>query len=101
MYILYCIADLFVFIFFFNLFQANAAKIGVLHDQITKLLRKLLGKFVQVKCITSCKDICDVKYNDRENQLSNDLIAVGPKNRTYLVDYSDDLKEETETKFFR
>ncbi|CAG2234682.1 unnamed protein product [Mytilus edulis] len=63
---------------------ANAAKTKVCHEQITRLLRKFL-KLVQVKCISSSKDVCDVKYHDRENQLSNDLTAIDTKRRSYIT----------------
>ncbi|CAC5376951.1 unnamed protein product [Mytilus coruscus] len=75
-------------------FRANAAKIEVLHEQITRLLRKFSGKFVKVKCISSCKDICDVNYHDRENQLKFATIGDMASDSEGEVDFPHNVERE-------
>ena len=64
-------------------FQADASKIGILHVQILKLLRKFLGKVVKAKVIASCRNISDLHHHIPDNQLPNYVLAVGPCDREY------------------
>lgn len=81
-------------------FQADATKIGIIHSQMIKLLRKFLAKFVQASIIAQHKDITKVPYDERDKQLSNDILAVGSSNRTFLIDHADDLSPFLLDKFF-
>lgn len=66
-----------------------------------KLLRKFIAKFVQASIIAQHKDITKVPYDERDKQLSNDILAVGSSNRTFLIDHADDLSPSLLDKFFR
>jgi hypothetical protein len=83
------------------LFQADAARIGILADQMRRLLRKFLGKFVKNAVIAASSGVTAIPYEDFSAQLSNELMAVGTKNRTYLVEFQDHIGIEVEQKFFR
>lgn len=82
-------------------FQADATKIGIIHSQMIKLLRKFVAKFVQASVIALHKDITKVPYAERDNHLSNDILAVGSANRTFLIDLADVLSPSLLDKFFR
>lgn len=45
-----------------------------------KLLRKFVAKFVQASVIALHKGITKVPYAERDNHLSNDILAVGSAN---------------------
>lgn len=64
-------------------FQADASKIGILHVQILKLLRKFLGKVVKAKVIASYWNISDLHHHIPDNQLLNYVLVVGPCDREY------------------
>lgn len=66
-----------------------------------KLLRKFVAKFVQASVIALHKDITKVPYAERDNHLSNDILAVGSANRTFLIDLADVLSPSLLDKFFR
>lgn len=67
-----------------------------------KLLRKFLAKFVQASVIALHKGITKVPYAaERDYHLSNDILAVGSANRTFLIDLADVLSPSLLDKFFR
>lgn len=66
-----------------------------------KLLRKFLAKFVQASVVAQHKDITKVPNAERDNQLSNDILAAGSANRTFLIDHADVLSPSLLNKFFR
>ena len=70
-------------------------------EQIKRLLRKFLGKFVKTSVISKNADVTKVPYDEHNNQLPDDLLAVGMKNREFLADFEDDIAIQTQTKFFR
>ena len=82
-------------------FQADVVKIGILHDQIVRLLRKLMSKFVKVAVIYKMKMITNVKYTDRCNQHGDDLLAVGTTARTFIAEMEDDITSFSKNIFFR
>ena len=65
-----------------------------------RLLRKFLGKFVKSRIISSATDFTEVPYAASENQLSDNIVAVGPSTRSYLFDNRDDIPPSTVSKFF-
>ena len=73
--------------------------IGYLHTEMTRLLRKFLGKSVSTAAIRGHQDITKVSFMDPENQLPDKLLAVGMKARSYLSD-NDDLPAEKISSFF-
>ena len=81
------------------IFQADESMIGYLHAEMTRLLRKFLGKFVSTAVIRGQSDITKVDFMDPENQLTDQYLAVGMKARTYLAD-NDDLPAEKISSFF-
>ena len=100
-YLVYNISFIKIFYSLIYLFQADAARIGILADQMRRLLRKFLGKFVKNAVIAASSDVTAVPYEDFSAQLSNELMAVGTKNRTYLVEFQDHIGIEVEQNFFR
>jgi len=42
---------------YLNLFQADASKIGILHDQVRRLLRIFFKRFVKTSIIVANKDV--------------------------------------------
>lgn len=73
--------------------------IGMMDIEMTRLLRKLLGRFVSTKVITVKRDITRVKYNCRENQHDEDILAVGWRAREYIND--EKVAPEITRLFFR
>ena len=66
--------------------QRDDSMIGYLHQEMTRLLRKFMGKFVQSKVITAETDITQVDFTLPANQLPDDLLAVGLSTRTFIAD---------------
>ena len=100
-YLVYNISFINKFYSLIYLFQADAARIGILADQMRRLLRKFHGKFVKNAVIAASSDVTAVPYEDFSAELSNELMAVGTENRTYLVEFQDHIGIEMEQKFFR
>ncbi|XP_033747492.1 uncharacterized protein LOC117332621 [Pecten maximus] len=85
---------------FNTLFQTDVSLIGHLHTQMQRLMRRLLGKFVQVKEITAHTDLRNVKFLDQDKQLANNFLAIGLDTRTFISNHSDDLlPKDIETVF--
>ncbi|KAL5012296.1 hypothetical protein ScPMuIL_010847 [Solemya velum] len=82
------------------LFQADAVKIIFLDKEMKRLLRKFLGKFVKVAAIGQ-QQLTDVRYKDIENQLPDQILAVGMRVRAYLAENEDDVEPATTARFFR
>ncbi|XP_060588036.1 uncharacterized protein LOC132743524 [Ruditapes philippinarum] len=80
-------------------FQANESKIGFLHVEMMRLLRKFMGKFVLTKVITASK-ITEVDFRNPSNQHQDDDLAVGMGTRSYLHD-NPDICPVVLNKFFR
>lgn len=80
--------------------QAGESMIGHLHQEMTRLLRKFMAKFVQMSSITSVDKLTMVKFTDPQNQHDDDLIAVGMGARTYLCDHPD-IPPEAVSSFFK
>lgn len=80
--------------------QAGESMIGYLHTEMVRLLRKLLGRFVQTKVITSEKDITKVQYQMRANQHDDTIIAIGWRAREYIGE-NEEIAPEIVSKFFR
>ena len=85
--------------FFIVSLQADESMVGYLHSEMTRLLRKFLGKFVSTTAIRATNDITQVEFMSAENQLSDDLLAVGMKARNYMSE-NVDLPAEKISSFF-
>ena len=81
--------------------QADETKIGCLTIEMTRLLRKLLVKFVQMHHVKDKADVRDVDYANPELHHDNEFMAVGLPARTLLADTDAAIEESTKTKFFR
>ena len=79
--------------------QAEASMIGYLYDEVTRLLRKFLGKFVTTKTIKPASDITTVPFRASEHQHPDSNMAIGMDARGYLIN-NPDIPEETTRKFF-
>ena len=66
--------------------QADETKIGCLTIEMTRLLRKLLVKFVQMRHVKDKADVRDVDYTNPELHHDNEFMAVGLPARTLLAD---------------
>lgn len=73
--------------------------IGHLDAEMTRLLRKLLGRFVQTKVILAQPDLTKVPYPNRESQLDDDILAVGWRAREYVR--NNEVGPEDTANFFR
>lgn len=75
--------------------------ISQFHAQIKRLLRRLLGEFVQVKAITDTgEDITHVLFEDAKFQLNNQLIALGLETRDYISKHEDAIEPRTIERFY-
>ncbi|KAG1693352.1 Zinc finger BED domain-containing protein 5 [Nymphon striatum] len=79
-------------------FQAGESMIGIMDAEMTRLLRKLMGRFVTTKVITAASDITKVDFQKKDNQHGDELLAVGWRARNYIVD--NEIPLETTQKFF-
>ncbi|XP_057687887.1 ADP-ribosylation factor-like protein 8 [Corythoichthys intestinalis] len=52
---------------FVNVIASHETLIGVMVDEMKRLLRKLMSKFVQMDVIRKAEDILDVDYRNKEN----------------------------------
>lgn len=75
--------------------------ISQFHAQMKRVLRRLLGKFVQVKAITDTgEDITHVPFEDAKFQLNNQLIALGLETRDYISKHEDEIETRTIERFY-
>ncbi|XP_045208611.2 uncharacterized protein LOC123560483 [Mercenaria mercenaria] len=81
-------------------FQADAVMIGYLHQEMSRLLRKFLGKFVTTSAINSSSQITMVDFKNPNIQHPDDNLAIGMNARRFLND-NPDLPQETVNGFFR
>ena len=79
--------------------QADEARIGTLIPEMTRLLRKFLGKFVKISVIKDCSRNLTKVDLGIDNQLDDEFIAIDLKARALLADESLDVADEA--KFFR
>ena len=79
--------------------QADEVRIGKLIPEMTRLLRKFLGKFVKISIIKDCSSDMTKVDLSVANQLDDEFIAIGMKARALLADESLDVADES--KFFR
>lgn len=76
--------------------------ISHLHTQRKRLLRRLFGKFVQLKTITHAgEDVTQVPFEDAKFQLDIELIVVGQGTRDYITRNEDEIAPSTTEKFYR
>ncbi|XP_057693594.1 ADP-ribosylation factor-like protein 8A [Corythoichthys intestinalis] len=61
---------------FVNVIASDETLIGVMVDEMKRLLRKLMSKFVQMDVIRKAGDILDVDYRNKENWHDTGNIAV-------------------------
>ena len=73
--------------------------IGHLNSEMIRLIRKMMSKFVKSKVIRE-NEVTGVPYDNKENQLDDDVIAVGWRAREFVLE-SDTVSTEMRRKFFR
>lgn len=78
-------------------FQTDAVKIVQLDGEMRRLLRKFLGKFVQVQVIKQ-NSLTNVPFDNEENQLPDHLLAVGMRARATLSE--DEVDPNVQARFF-
>ncbi|CAG2237094.1 unnamed protein product [Mytilus edulis] len=79
----------------------DASKIGLLHDQVKRLLRIFMKRFVKTSVIVAHTDVTLVPYNVGANFLPDNKLVVGLPCRGYLADHQDEVVVETEKKLYR
>ena len=87
---------------FEKLFQAKDTKIHILHLEMIQLVRNVMALFVQpskLKCISTVKQLTDIKFTERDNQLTDDKIFIGVSVMAAINDADSKLKE-TKKNFF-
>lgn len=86
---------------FNTLFQSNQCLLGTMKQEMDRLLRKFLAKFMRSEIIRDYnKDLTQIPYTSRDAQLHDDFIAVGMSARTYLKENEENIPIATPTKFF-
>ncbi|XP_053391137.1 uncharacterized protein LOC128553963 [Mercenaria mercenaria] len=80
------------------MFQGGESMIGYLHTEMTRLLRKLMGRFTTTEVIRDATDLPKVPFQVRENQHDDERLAVGWRVREYLD--NSDVSTEITKKFF-
>ncbi|XP_057700533.1 ADP-ribosylation factor-like protein 8B [Corythoichthys intestinalis] len=77
---------------FVNVIASDETLIGVMVDEMKRLLRKLMSKFVQMDVIRKAEDILDVEhYRNKENWHDTGNIAVSHDARQYMEQVEDYL----------
>ena len=71
---------------FNRLFQNQDSKVGILIQEMDQLLRKLRGKFVQIRHIRNVVDLCTINFNDRFVQHDDSTVAISLKVRSFFKD---------------
>ena len=66
-------------------FQADETKVGPLHPEMDRLLRKLMVKFVPLRLFRGQTDLRTVDFANRTNQHQDDMLAVGMAARPFLA----------------
>ena len=75
--------------------------IGDLRQEMDRLLRTFIVKFVQMRCVKSCLNLKEKDFKTRENQHQDDKFAVGMNTRSLLVDaVANYITPTIEQKFF-
>lgn len=82
---------------FNKVFQADESQVGRLIPEMTRLLKMFMRKFVKMHLIKSTQ-LTEVDYSDRQNQLSDDLLAAGMDCRPILAD-CEEISPATQQKF--
>lgn len=81
-------------------FQADDARIGYMAEETSHLLRKFLKRFVKAKVIRDTPDLKDIQFECRENQLDDDLLAIGQQTRLFIAENKEDLSPHQLHVFF-
>ena len=66
--------------------QADESKVGILHLEMDRLLRRFMVKFVPLRFIRGQSDLRTVDSATRANQHPDDLIAVGMSTRAFMAE---------------
>ena len=84
-------------------FQADETKVGALHPETDRLLRKLMVKFAPLRLFRGQTDLCTVDFANRTNQDHDNILAVGIAARTFLALEEDEggVPYAKEAVFFR
>lgn len=69
-------------------------------QEMDRLLRKLVVKFVTLTHIRGQSDLRHGAYDNFDSQHDDDTIAIGLQTRTLLAEMEDDLDPHTITVFF-
>ena len=87
---------------FTTVFQTHASRIGSVQVDTLSLLRGYLANFIKPEVLTAASDITTINYCDRNNQLSNDTLAIGTETLLFLSEFEDEIEGTlVERKFFR
>ena len=70
---------------FNKVFQADETKVGLLLPETDRLLRKFLGKFVQLQHVKG-HTLSQVDFTDRDKQHNDSTITVGMEARSFFMD---------------
>lgn len=57
----------------------------------SKLLRKFLGRFIKARIIKNSTVLISVDFQNPENQLQNNILAVGIPTRSYIAENDEDI----------
>ena len=86
---------------FTTVFQTHASRIGSIQEDTVSLLRGHLANFIKPGVITAATDIKTIDYHSRQNQLSEDALAIGTETLLFLSEFEDEIEGTVmERKFF-
>ena len=66
-----------------------------MQDDMLSLLQGYLANFIKPELIVAADDITALDYKDRENQLSNESLAVGTETLLFISEMEDDIEGTT------
>lgn len=58
--------------------------LDILEKKFTNFLRKFLGRFIKAGIMKTSIDLISVDFQNPENQLQNNILAVGILTRSYI-----------------
>ena len=83
------------------MFQTHASHIGSIQEDTISLLRGYLANFIKPGVIAAATDIKITDYHSRQNQLTDDALAIGTEMQLFLSEFEDEIEGTViERKFF-
>lgn len=69
-------------------------------EEVSHLKRKYLRRFLKAQTIRETPNVTDMQFEDRANQLDDDLLAIGQQTHVFIAESEDDLSPHQMIVFF-